>query len=119
MLQEEDPTKYEAHFAKYIEAGIDAEKMEDPPIDWSFSRPAPQQSFELTIHLTIVFAYLHVAQEMYTEAHDKIREDPDGEKADKKDQQISSVPLMLTLFCLSLETWSIHVRPGHHVRERR
>ena len=29
MLQEEDPTKYEAHFAKYIEAGIDAEKMED------------------------------------------------------------------------------------------
>ena len=51
MLQEEDPTKYEAHFSKYIEAGIDAEKMED----------------------------------MYTEAHEKIREDPDGEKAEKKD----------------------------------
>ena len=30
MLQEEDPTKYEAHFAKYIEAGIDADKMEEP-----------------------------------------------------------------------------------------
>ena len=29
MLQEEDPTKYEAHFAKYIEAGIEADKMED------------------------------------------------------------------------------------------
>merc|ERR1712190_636726 len=29
MLQEEDPTKYEAHFAKFIEAGIDADKMED------------------------------------------------------------------------------------------
>ena len=51
MLQEEDPTKYEAHFSKYIENGIDAEKMED----------------------------------MYTEAHEKIREDPDGEKAEKKD----------------------------------
>ena len=51
MLQEEDPTKYEAHFSKYIENGIDAEKMED----------------------------------MYTEAHEKIREDPDGEKSEKKD----------------------------------
>ena len=29
MLQEEDPTKYEAHFSKYIEAGIEADKMED------------------------------------------------------------------------------------------
>lgn len=29
MLQEEDPTKYEAHFSKYLEAGIDADKMED------------------------------------------------------------------------------------------
>lgn len=29
MLQEEDPTKYEAHFAKYIEAGIEPDKMED------------------------------------------------------------------------------------------
>merc|ERR1719238_1256364 len=42
MLAEEDPTKYEAHFAKYIAADIDAEKME----------------------------------EMYTEAHSKIRADP-------------------------------------------
>ncbi|CAK9024499.1 unnamed protein product [Durusdinium trenchii] len=51
MLQEEDPTKYEAHFAKYIEAGIEPDKMED----------------------------------MYTEAHEKIREDPTGEPAEKKD----------------------------------
>jgi len=51
MLQEEDPTKYEAHFAKYIAAGIDAEKMED----------------------------------MYTEAHEKIKEDPEAEKGEKKD----------------------------------
>merc|ERR1719277_757493 len=50
MLQEEDPTKYEAHFSKFIAADIDADKMED----------------------------------MYTEAHAKIREDPDGEKSDKK-----------------------------------
>merc|ERR1719478_1241812 len=27
MLKEEDPTKYEAHFAKFIAAGIDEEKM--------------------------------------------------------------------------------------------
>merc|ERR1719297_693370 len=51
MLQEEDPTKYEAHFAKYIAAGIDAEKMED----------------------------------MYSEAHEKIKEDPEAEKPEKKD----------------------------------
>jgi len=51
MMQEEDPTKYEAHFAKYIAEGIDADKMED----------------------------------MYTEAHEKIREDPTGEGAEKKD----------------------------------
>jgi len=51
MLQEEDPTKYEAHFAKYIAAGIDAEKMED----------------------------------MYSEAHEKIKDDPEAEKAEKKD----------------------------------
>merc|ERR1711972_1158440 len=50
MMQEEDSTKYEAHFSKYIEAGIDADKMED----------------------------------MYTEAHQKIKENPDGEKKDKK-----------------------------------
>eukprot|EP00428_Durinskia_dybowskii_P069452 CAMPEP_0170396032 /NCGR_PEP_ID=MMETSP0117_2-20130122/22096_1 /TAXON_ID=400756 /ORGANISM="Durinskia baltica, Strain CSIRO CS-38" /LENGTH=117 /DNA_ID=CAMNT_0010652383 /DNA_START=1 /DNA_END=352 /DNA_ORIENTATION=- len=50
MLQEEDPTKYEAHFAKFIENDIDAEKLED----------------------------------MYTEAHSKIREDPDFEPKDKK-----------------------------------
>jgi large subunit ribosomal protein L5e len=29
MLQEEDPTKYEAHFSKFLENDIDAEKMED------------------------------------------------------------------------------------------
>merc|ERR1711972_562152 len=29
MLQEEDPTKYEAHFAKFLENDIDADKMED------------------------------------------------------------------------------------------
>jgi len=51
MMQEEDPTKYEAHFAKYIENDIDAEKME----------------------------------EMYSEAHSKIRESPDGEDKEKKD----------------------------------
>merc|ERR1712146_190032 len=45
MLSEEDPTKYEAHFAKYIAGGIDADGME----------------------------------EMYTEAHSKIRENPDFE----------------------------------------
>merc|ERR1711924_385621 len=42
MMQEEDPTKYEAHFSKFIAADIDADKMED----------------------------------MYTEAFDKIREEP-------------------------------------------
>merc|ERR1711972_1316583 len=50
MLAEEDPTKYEAHFSKYIEADIDADKMED----------------------------------MFAEAHEKIKEDPDHEAADKK-----------------------------------
>merc|ERR1712187_1076051 len=29
MLSEEDATKYEAHFAKYIAEGIEAEKIED------------------------------------------------------------------------------------------
>mmetsp|Transcript_99186 Transcript_99186/g.175895 ORF Transcript_99186/g.175895 Transcript_99186/m.175895 type:complete len:317 (+) Transcript_99186:94-1044(+) len=50
MLQEEDPTKYEAHFSKFIENDIDAEKLE----------------------------------EMYSEAHEKIKEDPDFEPAEKK-----------------------------------
>merc|ERR1712087_1092264 len=50
MLQEEDPTKYEAHFSKFIKEDIDAEKMED----------------------------------MYTEAHAKIRENPDGAQSEKK-----------------------------------
>jgi len=45
MMQEEDPTKYEAHFAKFIENDVDADKVED----------------------------------MYEEAHGKIREDPDFE----------------------------------------
>jgi len=51
MMEEEDPTKYEAHFSKYIENDINGEKIED----------------------------------MYTEAHEKIRENPDFEPAEKKD----------------------------------
>merc|ERR1712151_930457 len=50
MLEEEDPTKYEAHFAKFIAEDINGEKLE----------------------------------EMYTEAHEKIRENPDHEPAEKK-----------------------------------
>merc|ERR1712187_526034 len=51
MLQEEDPTKYEAHFSKFIAADIEPDKMED----------------------------------MYSNAHAKIRENPDGaEKAAKE-----------------------------------
>jgi len=50
MMQEEDSTKYEAHFSKYIENDIDADKMED----------------------------------MYTEAHTKIREDPEAKPAEPK-----------------------------------
>merc|ERR1719335_1796152 len=50
MLAEEDPTKYEAHFSKFIAAGIDSDKIED----------------------------------MYTEGHKKIREDPDFKPAAKK-----------------------------------
>merc|ERR1712084_137659 len=49
MLQEEDPTKYEAHFAKFIAEGIEPDGVE----------------------------------EMYTNGHAKIRENPDGEKASK------------------------------------
>merc|ERR1740117_1278112 len=50
MLQEEDPTKYEAHFAKFLAAGIEPDKVED----------------------------------MYTDAHSKIRENPDAKPAAKK-----------------------------------
>jgi large subunit ribosomal protein L5e len=50
-MSEEDPTKYEAHFAKYIAADIDADKMED----------------------------------MYSEAHSKIRANPDHDAKAKKD----------------------------------
>jgi len=50
MLAEEDPTKYEAHFSKFVEADKDADSLED----------------------------------MYTEAHTKIRENPDYEPAEKK-----------------------------------
>merc|ERR1712217_534324 len=50
MLAEEDPTKYEAHFAKYIADGKDADSLE----------------------------------EMYTEAFQKIRDEPDFVPADKK-----------------------------------
>jgi len=32
-MQEEDPTKYEAHFAKYIEAGHDADGLEEMYVD--------------------------------------------------------------------------------------
>jgi large subunit ribosomal protein L5e len=49
-MSEEDSTKYEAHFAKYIAAGIDADGLED----------------------------------MYTNAHAKIREDPVHVKKDGK-----------------------------------
>merc|ERR1719491_1991768 len=49
-MAEEDPTKYEAHFAKYIENDLDAEKLED----------------------------------MYSEAHGKIRADPSFTPAGKK-----------------------------------
>lgn len=49
-MSEEDSTKYEAHFAKYIAAGIDAEGLED----------------------------------MYTNAHAKIREEPTHKKKDGK-----------------------------------
>merc|ERR1719263_1151151 len=51
MMKEEDPTKYDAHFAKYIKEDIDADKMED----------------------------------MYTDAMEKIKEDPFGEEKEKKD----------------------------------
>jgi len=50
MLKEEDPTKYEAHFSKFIANDIDPEKVED----------------------------------MYSEAHEKIREDPAYEPKEKK-----------------------------------
>merc|ERR1712066_968782 len=50
MLSEEDATKYEAHFAKYIAADIDADKME----------------------------------EMYQEAHKKIRANPEHTGTEKK-----------------------------------
>jgi large subunit ribosomal protein L5e len=50
MMSEEDSTKYEAHFSKFIENDIDADKMED----------------------------------MYTEAHQKIRENPEFEPAEGK-----------------------------------
>jgi len=49
MLQEEDPTKYEAHFSKFIEAGTEPDSLED----------------------------------MYSEAHTKIREDPEHELKEK------------------------------------
>jgi large subunit ribosomal protein L5e len=51
MLQEEDPTKYEAHFAKFISEGKEADGLED----------------------------------MYTDAFQKIREDPEKKASDKKD----------------------------------
>merc|ERR1719169_396921 len=50
MMQEEDATKYEAHFAKYISNNISPDNVED----------------------------------MYTNAHKKIRENPDHKPAAKK-----------------------------------
>merc|ERR1711920_1000843 len=50
MMQEEDPTKYEAHFARFIKEGIEPDKLED----------------------------------MYSEAHTKIKEDPVGTPTEKK-----------------------------------
>jgi len=50
MMQEEDPTKYEAHFSKFIENDIDADKLE----------------------------------ELYSEAHGKIRENPEFTPAENK-----------------------------------
>lgn len=49
-MAEEDPTKYEAHFSKFIENNIDADKLED----------------------------------MYSDAHGKIREDPEFKAVEKK-----------------------------------
>jgi len=51
MMKEEDPTKYEAHFSKFIENDIEADGLED----------------------------------MYSEAHGKIKENPDFEMAEKKE----------------------------------
>jgi len=50
MMKEEDPTKYEAHFSKFIENDIDIDAIED----------------------------------MYSDAHSKIRENPDHDMAEKK-----------------------------------
>merc|ERR1712066_937952 len=50
MLQEEDPTKYEAHFAKFLAGGKEADAIED----------------------------------MYTEAHEKIRANPGPSPKEKK-----------------------------------
>jgi len=55
MLQEEDPTRYEAQFAKFIENDMEADGLED----------------------------------LYKEAAGKIREDPDFEKAAKKDVKVT------------------------------
>merc|ERR1719145_411950 len=51
MLEEEDPTKYEAHFSKFIAEDINGEKLE----------------------------------EMYTDAHEKIKEDPEFEPKEKRE----------------------------------
>merc|ERR1719145_134764 len=51
MLEEEDPTKYEAHFSKFIAEDINGEKLE----------------------------------EMYSEAHEKIKEDPEFEPKEKRE----------------------------------
>jgi len=57
MLSEEDPTKYEAHFAKYIADGKDGDGMED----------------------------------MYAEAHKKIRENPAPKAVKKKGLKVTRI----------------------------
>merc|ERR1719478_1957438 len=51
LLEEEDPERYQAQFAKYIEKEVEGDGLED----------------------------------LYKEAHEKIREDPSADKTEKKD----------------------------------
>merc|ERR1711959_622004 len=53
MLAEEDPTKYEAHFAKYIADGKDADNLEDMYADAhkkirADAGPKPKKKKEIT-----------------------------------------------------------------------
>lgn len=90
MLQEEDPTKYEAHFSKYLEAGIDADKMEDMRLQlMHFKWNIRTKNASIRVWLAAVSLKGCSSQEMYTEAHEKIREDPTGEPAEKKDCEVA------------------------------